>query len=243
MKLYFAGGVPPYSETIVPHGGKVLLSFADDKSIVKFMDKYPQESFFLDSGAFSAATVGKEIDIDRYIAFIKKYKPSLDVYATLDVIGDWQATVENTEYIESKGLEPLPVFHYKSPRAELERMCAKYDYIALGGLVPIARQRTKLRSWLDFCFSVIGTSTKVHGLGMTGVWCLERYPFYSVDSTAYLSASRFGASSFENNLQVLKYNNRSQHYLQRTQAEVNYWFAKQKEITKLWKMRGVDWDK
>ena len=41
---------------------------------------------FLDSGAFSAWTRGMEIDIQKYIEFIKQNQDIITVYANLDVI-------------------------------------------------------------------------------------------------------------------------------------------------------------
>ena len=67
---------------------------------------------FLDSGAFSAWSQGKEINIEDYIQFIKEHKDVIDVYANLDVIGDAEATWRNQLRMEKAGLNPLPVFHY-----------------------------------------------------------------------------------------------------------------------------------
>jgi hypothetical protein len=89
-------------------------------------------------GAFSAFTIGSLIDINEYVEYIKKNKEKFEVYATLDVIGDYEATERNTRYMQKCGLQPLPVFHYKSPVEYLEKLVNEYDYIALGGLVPLA---------------------------------------------------------------------------------------------------------
>ncbi len=242
MKIYFAGAVPPYSNRVIKHGGQALLSYADEKAILKFFKEHPHEKIFLDSGAFTAFTLGKQVNIEEYMKFIIKYREHIETYATLDVIGDWKGTVKNTDYMEAKGFHPLPVFHFGSPESELRRMIEKYDYIALGGLVPLAKDRPKLKKWLDYCFSIIGTKTRIHGLGMTAKWCLERYPFYTTDSTSYLQASRFGSSSTITNPKVLHYSNRSRHYLDRTEAEVLTIRQQEKNWTQLWKRRGVDWD-
>lgn len=241
MKIYFAGGVYPYSEVIHKYNGKVLLSFADQKSINNYLSKYPNKKIFLDSGAFTASTMGKEINIDDLIDFIKKNKSNLEVYSTLDVIGSWEKTKNNTEYMESKGIKPLPVFHYKSPRKELERLLQNYDYFALGGLVPIAKDKKIMRSWLDMCFSIIKNKAKIHGFGVTARWALERYPFYSTDSTSYLQASRYGTSKIITNEKIIKFNNKTKHYLERTAIEVEATIKMKNYITNLWKARGIDY--
>lgn len=242
MKIYFAGAVPPYSEAVVKHGGQALLSYADSRAVIKFLQNHPGEKIFLDSGAFTAFTQGKQINIHEYMQFIDENKDRFETYATLDVIGDWRATEKNTQLMESQGLQPLPVFHYQSPEEELKRLMDKYEYFALGGLVPLARLRKKLQSWLDYCFSVIKINNKVHGLGMTGDWCLKRYPFYTVDSTSYLQSSRFGQSHFIKDDRITTFNNKTKHYLDRTEIEVINTIKRQNQITKLWESRGVKWD-
>jgi len=242
MKIYFAGGVYPYSEVIHKYNGKVLLSFADQKSINNYLSKYPNKKIFLDSGAFTASTMGKEINIDDLISFIKRNIKNLEVYATLDVIGNWKATKENTKYMEKRGLKPLPVFHYKSPKEELIDLVKNYDYFGLGGLVPIAKDKKIMRSWLDMCFSIIQDKAKTHGFGVTALWALKRYPFYSTDSTSYLQASRYGSSKIIKNEKIIKFNNKTKHYLQRTDIEVEATIKMRNYITNLWKARGIDYE-
>jgi len=50
-----------------------------------FTEPYPE--IFLDSGAFSAKTQGVTINIQDYIAFVKRNQHRLTTYSVLDVIG------------------------------------------------------------------------------------------------------------------------------------------------------------
>lgn len=160
-----------------------------------FMEK--KVNLFLDSGAFSAWSKGVKIDIDEYIAFIKKHKKYLEAYAVLDEIGDPVKTLENQKYMESKGLSPLPCFHYGEDIKYLKEYVENYDYIALGGMVPIST--TQLIQWLDMLFTEYLCNAKgmprlkVHGFGLTSIPLLIRYPWYSVDSTSWVLTGRFGA--------------------------------------------------
>ena len=99
-----------------------------------------------------------------------KNKNDFDCYATLDVIGDPIATDKNTIKMEKKGLNPIPVFHFKSDINYLKKLIKKYNYIALGGLVPIARRRNILDKWLNYCFSYIKNNCKIHGFGINSIW-------------------------------------------------------------------------
>lgn len=151
--------------------------------------------FFLDSGAFSAFTQGITIDTNDYGRFAKNNLTKLFVYANLDVIGNSEATWKNQLELEKFGLRPLPTFHYKSDIKWLEFYCQRYDYIALGGLVPIAGNKQLLFSWLDTCWRTIyktNTNTKVHGFGVFNENIIKRYPWFSVDSSSLHLIARYG---------------------------------------------------
>jgi len=164
------------------------------------------------------------------------------VYACLDVIGDWEATKKNQEYMESQGLNPLPTFHYGSPLEELERLVEKYDYIALGGLVPLSLQKNKLRWWLDKCFLIIKNRCRVHGFGVNALWAWERYPFYSVDGTSWQSSVRFGSNTFESNKDKNFFENKTLSSIERTE-NILVCYNKQKDyVTSLWEGRGVSFE-
>jgi hypothetical protein len=195
-------------------------------------------------------TKGSNIDIDEYAQFIKDNRSHIKVYSNLDVIGDHKATDKNQKYLESLGLKPIPVFHYQSPEAELKRLIKEYDYIALGGLVPLATNKKKLMAWLDYCFSIIKTDCKIHGFGMTSRWAQERYPLYSCDSTSAFEGSIRGTVS-ENgkrldptkNIKGFIMTDRDGKKLYRERVrfmidESNKW---QDYITKLWESRGIKW--
>lgn len=176
--------------------------------------KPDQLRFFLDSGAFSAWSAGKVVDIDEYIEFIKANIEVIDVYACLDVIPgspgkkptqkqrDEAAgeTWKNYLYMKAQGLDPLPVYHYGEDIKWLRNMLEHgVDYIGLGGLVGISG--TMRRVWLDRVFDVItdknGTPiVKTHGFGMTSVPLLFRYPWHSVDSLTWNQVGRAGGVMF-----------------------------------------------
>ena len=153
---------------------------------------------FLDSGAYSAWSQGQEINIKEYIQFIKDHDEVIDIYANLDVIGDPVATWKNQEVMEKAGLDPLPVFHYGEPVEWLTKYLDKgYEYISLGGMVPISTNM--LIRWLDGMFEEFLTDTsgmpiiKVHGFGLTSLVLMLRYPWYSVDSTSWILTGRMGS--------------------------------------------------
>lgn len=166
--------------------------------------------FFLDSGAYSAWSVGKGVDIDQYIEFIRHNIEVIDVYPCLDVIPGKPgqnathrereeaaaATWENYLYMKSEGLDPIPVYHYGESAKWLTNMLDhKVGYIGIGGLVGIPGDKRRL--WLDRVFTMICDESgqpkvKTHGFGMTSIPLIFRYPWYSVDSTSWIKVSQFG---------------------------------------------------
>ena len=267
MNLYLAGGENKswLSAMESAKTNKALYSYFylnkhhgdKEEKVDNFLSKV-EMNIFLDSGGYSAKTKGVNIDIDEYINFIKKYEKQIQTYAVLDVIGDFEKTMENQIYMEDCGVNPLPVFHYGGELSNLELLCSKYDYIALGGLVPYARQKKELKNWLDKCFSVIGTETKIHGFGMTGIDILLRYPFYSVDSTSWLGGSmRAEIQKNINGKLVTQYCNdygnididsflyvdlpESKKWLERVIYNAKTWSEMEELVTKIWEMRGIIW--
>lgn len=152
---------------------------------------------FLDSGAFSAFTLGKTIDLDAYCNYIKANPDIVDFPSVLDGIGDPLLTYQNQWSMEQRGVKPLPCFHWGEDERYLEHYVQNYDYITLGGMVPHSTDEN--RSWLDhiwsryLCDSAGIPRVKVHGFGMTSVPLMTRYPWFSVDSSSWVQIAFRGA--------------------------------------------------
>lgn len=151
---------------------------------------------FLDSGAFSAFTKGVKVDIKAYCEYIKKNIDIIDYASVLDSIGDPQGTFNNQCQMEKFGVRPLPCFHYGEDERYLEYYIKNYEYITLGGMVPISTPQ--LRLWLDRLWERYLTDgsgrprLKVHGFGLTTLTLMERYPWYSVDSSSWVQIAANG---------------------------------------------------
>lgn len=158
--------------------------------------QHDKDSVFLDSGAFSAFTKGVEIDINEYCRFIRRHEKSFRVASVLDSIGDPRKTYENQKEMEKLGTAPLPCFHYGDDEWYLKQYLDEYEYITLGGMVPIDTR--SLRVWLDRLWSQFLTDdkgkprVKVHGFGLTSNFLMKRYPWYSVDSSSWIQFSIYG---------------------------------------------------
>jgi len=145
---------------------------------------------FMDSGAFSAKSLGEPISIKEYMQFLRKWLDHIDIYANLDVIGDAKGTMSNQRIMESEGFKPLPVFHTHEPITVLRQYAEQYDYIALGGMV--GKKAKQLIPWLAKCFKLVGDQVQFHGFGLTSWKLLKMFPFRSVDSSSWTQSFRFG---------------------------------------------------
>lgn len=158
---------------------------------------------FLDSGAFSAYSLGVEINIKEYCDYIIRNRDILRVEdgavmaSVLDGIGDPQLTWENQVYMERYGAPPLPCFHFGEDERYLEHYVKNYSYITIGGMV---RKRVDdVIRWLDHIwpkYMLDGSGRprlKVHAFGITTERIMERYPWFSVDSSSWIQAASFGS--------------------------------------------------
>lgn len=135
----------------------------------------------LDSGAFTAWTMKKPIDLDSYIRFAKfamDNDPSLVQIFSLDVIGDWKATLRNTEKMWRAGIPAVPTYHVGEPEHVLKSLAETYPKIALGGAVGMKQKY----DWAQQCFARVWP-TPMHGLGFGSVDGIMDLPWHSVDAT------------------------------------------------------------
>ena len=170
----------------------------------KFVDSMRADGakVFLDSGAFSAFTLGVTIDLPGYCDYINRNR---DIWRTedgvvmasvLDGIGDALQTYRNQLHMEALGAKPLPCFHAGEDERYLEHYVRNYEYITLGGMVGSSTKQ--LCTWLDRMWDKYLTDgsgrprLKVHGFGITAIPIMERYPWWSVDSSSWIQSAAFG---------------------------------------------------
>ena len=171
----------------------------------RFVDEMRNDGarIFLDSGAFSAYTLGVELSVEQYCSYINRNRDIIRVEdgavmaSVLDGIGDPLQTYRNQMEMEMRGCKPLPCFHAGEDEKYLEYYVQNYEYITLGGMVGSSTKQ--LCIWLDRMWDrylVDGSGRakiKVHGFGITAVPIMERYPWYSCDSSSWIQSAAFGA--------------------------------------------------
>lgn len=160
-------------------------------------------TIFLDSGAFSAFTLGVELSVADYCEYIHRNRDILRVEdgvvmaSVLDGIGDPLQTWRNQYEMELRGAKPLPCFHAGEDERYLQHYVENYEYITLGGMVGSSTKQ--LCIWLDRIWDRYLTDgsgrprLKVHGFGITAIPIMERYPWYSCDSSSWIQSAAFGS--------------------------------------------------
>lgn len=158
---------------------------------------------FLDSGAFSAYTLGVNISVEEYCAYILRNKDIIRVEdgvmmaSVLDGIGDPLQTWRNQLEMEMRGAKPLPCFHAGEDEKYLEWYVANYEYITLGGMVGSSTKQLTIwldRMWERYLTDGAGRAKiKVHGFGITAIPLMERYPWHSCDSSSWIQSAAFGS--------------------------------------------------
>ena len=216
FNLYLAGGtVKTQDDIIIKRGCDVLFSQINDrKAIKKFLELMSNNKLFIDSGAYSAWSKNKPIDVDDYIKFINENTDKFTLFASVDDIPgelrrkptlweqrespakSWHNYLYMREQVKDKD-KLLPVFHIGEDFRHLQNMLdatfsgQHIPYIGLGGTVGLAC--TVKEDWYKQCFKIIQQSSnanvKVHAFGMTNLEILENYPFESADSTTWLMAA------------------------------------------------------
>lgn len=241
MILHFAGsdGAEKYNQILTDVGATGRL-----ESYYTLKDKAPSKDGFkllLDSGGFVARTKGKTVSVHQLSRYINKHQ--LKYAFNLDT-NDVKETLENQKFLESNcECYIIPIYHlsdYLNER-ELLQDFLKYPYIAIGGVAGEGSAIKLQHEFYKYVFRHTADRVAVHGLGITSKRILELYPFYSVDSTSWLSAARFGNVSTTENKYLIEYYKKKVHYLINTKREAEQWVRVQHYITQLWIKRGVTW--
>lgn len=153
------------------------------------------DGFLLDSGAFSFMS-GKECTPEsleayqeQYIEFIKSrnvkhfFELDVDTIFGLDFVHRLRKKLE-----AETNKKCIPVWHKSRGIEYWKRMVDEYDYVAIGGLVfhVMPKEYELIRKMVAYARA---KGVKVHGLGFTKTSMLEKFAFWSVDSTSYKMAA------------------------------------------------------
>ncbi len=198
MRLYYAIYTPDPGQcpAVRGTGPSVLLSYHYYKRFD--LDQLLEEQLgadtrvFLDSGAFSAHTLGAPIQESEYIEFIKRFSHRLECYSVLDDIRSPEATWDSQRRMEDAGLRPLPTWHVRETLEWLEHYLDRgYERIAVGGMVPFLARPKALMPKLVQAHLLAEGRARLHGFGATSWTIAKQVPWDSVDSSSWTGCVRF----------------------------------------------------
>lgn len=218
MEIYCVGGLGAIKHYNTDLGlEKILVSFVDLNNrnvrhyldtITKFRSMSSSNKIFLDSGAYTAWTQGRRINLLDYIKFIKSYGHYFDRIASLDDMDDWQKSLDNYRDMVKAGLaHVMPVYHLNEPFQVIDdyfQINPNIDYLGLGRLVAEKTSLDTLDNKLITIFNYLRSldnipkDLKVHLFGITNYRILSHFltRVNSADSSAWLSAAMYGQLSF-----------------------------------------------
>ena len=213
MKIYLAGS--GWEKLWMPqsfYNFNRLESFAYiSKKEETIIGKYT--NFLLDSGAFTYLNglklekVNWDNYIEKYASFVNLH--NINLFFELDI--DSIVGIKEVERLRNK-LEKLtnkkciPVWHKTRGLNYWKRMVDEYDYVAIGGIVTKEIKQSEHKIFFPLLEIAKKNNCKVHGLGYTNLKGIEKYNFYSVDSTSWLSGNRFGSVYWFNGRTMKKQN-------------------------------------
>lgn len=158
------------------------------------------DNLILDSGAFTffgGKKVNWNLYVDSYIDFINKTNKKFFFELDIDIVVGLKSVEDIRKKIINKtGKNPIPVWHPSRGIDYYKKMVDEFDYVALS----LSGQYTS--SWIkkegadDVIYKLLQIAKinkcKVHGLGYTKLSKLEKFKFYSVDSTSWIAPMKFG---------------------------------------------------
>lgn len=213
MNLYYAVSPSRIHINVLKENNaeNLLFSYAFIKNpakLVSLLGDFRPKRIILDSGAFSVWSNGGTVSLTDYANFAHEFVsrlPGIEVnVVNLDVLpGKWgfvptkQEIADSAEkgwqnmlYLESLGLKVIHVFHQHEDFAILDKLRYHSDYIGISPANDVSMEEKLL--WLNKVFLRIRGSVKTHGFAVTGHKQLFGYPFYSVDSSSWVTPARFG---------------------------------------------------
>ncbi len=169
----------------------ILVAFPYFKrGIIDFLKSVPRNSYRLivDSGAFTAWNIGKQINLDEYCRFLDSIEFLRPFNAVqLDVFGSPEKSWKNYLVMKQRGYDVMPVFTRGESLENLEKMYSYTDYIMFGGIVTGGKNINYVKWFMEN-----NKGRKVHWLGFCNTDFVKFFKPFSIDSSSWSSGGRFG---------------------------------------------------
>lgn len=204
---------------------------------------------------------------EEYLLWAKKYYDYYDYFVELDIgelVGQ-ETVLQWRERLKQHGIfdKCITVMHPATCTYEEYLQMLKDSeskYVALEGLRPGQKQI----SYGKYLIPAYKQGIKVHGFALTNKKMIEKYPFFSVDSSSWKAGLQYGtyARSVDGVSKAVNFKKHKWHLdmeqpnlidvysedlkvqrLARLKLSVKSYADMQQYYTKLWKSRGIDFSK
>ena len=200
----------------------------------------------------------------EYTGFLQQWQGYFDYFCELDIqelygqakIDTWRQTLTRL----GLGKKMITVHHSVNTWKEFEKLCEESEskYIAIEGIRK-GRACIPYNKHLKYAYE---KGVRVHGFAFTRTALLHEHPFYSVDSSSWTTAHRYGCINlFEDNRMKnvkptkelfvkhkipMELNNRATDKLsckKKLEFCATQYVKLQDYFTTLWETRGIHWSK
>lgn len=288
MKVYLAAYETQFSnyDVYLPLDSNVFCTYFykkhTEKTLLALKEKGHKGLITIDSGAHSFFEImgisvtsqkndEKKKDLpdpyeyfENYLQWIKKwynyfsYFVELDLQAlvTQDVVDKWRNRMKEEGVFD----KCITVQHSYNSWNDFLKLIdeSKSKYIAIEGI----RKDIEMIDYNKFIKVCYERNIKIHGFALTRAKLLDKCPFYSVDSSSWTAAIRFGKihiwdsksagikivdSSKKHfskyNIPIHLHSNNRSNYESKLKCEFNAMEYQKMEnyFTELWKKRGIEW--
>jgi hypothetical protein len=170
----------------------MLLSYAhvNDRTMELVQATQGSVRWMLDSGAFTAHTQNRPIDVHDYIAFCKRTDGLFWRQVALDVVGDTQRSADNLDLMVQHGVRPMPVLTVDANVAEAQALAAVSGSLCIAGGVthPMDHYAPRIAQ----VRKAVGPDVWLHGLGFGRGVRVASTRVDSVDASSWMAAQRWG---------------------------------------------------
>ena len=236
--------------------------------------KWTPEYLIFDSGAFSAWSAGKKVDVVGYADWAVEASKNFPrvVCVNMDVIpGQFGRTstaaerkagmalsLKNADYLRSRGLDVMEVFHQDEPREFLDLLISRQTEKGVLGISPrndvqVGRKIEWQKTLTSYLFQTRGKNfPRTHGLAVTSFDMLANFPYYSADSSTWSSPFRFGGYTNEMGktskvakrygVEKIAYSQSRESVRHLARQGIENQQRMGDAITTLWAKRGIVWE-
>lgn len=167
----------------------VSYEYIDDQSRQTLIDNQNKLNIIIDSGAFTAHTKNRHIDLNEYTEYVRALKKEIVNFNAiqLDVVFNPEKTKENFKKQLDAGVPVCPVFTRGDDPKYFFDLLNQGHYVFVGGVQKGENNKGFAKFLLER-----SRGKKVHYLAFTNQRFIRAYSPYSVDSSSWTRASRFG---------------------------------------------------